>query len=63
MYQIFGKYRGYNKNLITELSDVCMIYRFSYVFPKELSGLPSDQEIEFEVESLPGIAPISKASY
>ena len=34
---------------------------FLDVFPKELSGLPLDREIEFEIELLLGMAPMSKA--
>ena len=30
------------KKVETELADVCMVYRFLDVFPKELPGLPSD---------------------
>ena len=54
-----GEYRGYNKKVVTELVDVRVICRFPDVFPKELSGLPSDQKIEL----LPGTTPISKARY
>ena len=40
-----------------------VIYRFPDVFPEELPGLPSDQEIEFKIELLPRTTPISKAPY
>ena len=63
MYRIFGKYRGYNKKVITELADVHVTCRFLDVFHKELPALPSDQEIKFETELLPGTTPISKAPY
>src|SRR5262249_34899281 len=36
---------------------------FPDVFPEELPGLPPEREIEFEIEVLPGTAPISKAPY
>ena len=49
--------------VVTELSDVRVVYKFQDVFPQELSGLPLDWEIEFEIELLPGIVPISKAPY
>ena len=63
MYRIFGEYRGYNKKIITKLADVCVICRFPDVFPEEFPGLPSDQEIEFEIKLLPRTTPISKAPY
>ena len=49
------------KNVVTELADVRVIYRFPNVFPEKFLGLPSNREIEFEIELLPRIAPISKA--
>jgi hypothetical protein len=33
------------------------------VFPKELPGMPSDRDIGFLIELLPGTPPISKRSY
>ena len=51
------------KNVVIELANVCVVYKFLDVFPKELSRLPPDWEIEFEIELLPGMAPISKAPY
>ena len=49
--------------VVTELSNVHVICKVPYVFPKELSRLPPDREIEFEIELLPGIVPISKVPY
>ena len=57
----FGEYPGYNKKVVTKLVDVRMICRFPDVFPEELPELPSNREIEFKIELLPGIEPISKA--
>ena len=36
---------------------------FPDVFPKELSGLPPQRKIDFEIELIPGAQPISKALY
>jgi len=43
--------------------DVPIVKEFLDVFPEELPGLPPDREIAFEIELLPGTAPISKAPY
>ena len=51
------------KKVVTELSEVRVVCRFPNVFPEELPGLPPDQEIEFEIELLLGMVPISKAPY
>ena len=39
-----------------------MVQEFPKVF-QEVLGLPSDREIEFAIELLPGTTPISKAHY
>ena len=46
-----------------KLEDILVVQEFPDVFPKELSGLPSEREIEFAIEVAPGIEPISKALY
>ncbi|KAA0032479.1 DNA/RNA polymerases superfamily protein [Cucumis melo var. makuwa] len=43
--------------------DVPVMKEFLDVFLDNLSGLPSDREIEFNIELLPGITPISQPSY
>ena len=49
--------------VVTKLSEVHVVCKFPDVFPKELLGLPLYREIEFEIELLPRIMPISKAPY
>ena len=43
--------------------DVHVVRDFVEVFPEELPGLPPQREICFEIELMPGTAPISKAPY
>ena len=57
---MFGTYRGYNENVITELTDIHVIYRFPEAFLEELPRLPSNRGIKFETELLLGTVPISK---
>ncbi|KAA3477562.1 RVP_2 domain-containing protein [Gossypium australe] len=45
---------------IDQVSTMC---EFSDVFPKELSGLPPEREVEFVIELAPGIAPILITPY
>ena len=54
-----------DKDRETELSpeDVPIIREFVDIFPKDLPGLPPEREISFEIELLPGSAPVSKAPY
>ena len=47
----------------TKIEPVSVIKEFEDVFPEELDTLPPDREIEFIIELLPGLAPISKSPY
>jgi len=40
-----------------------VVCEFLDIFPEDLPRLPPTREIEFRIEVLPRIAPISKASY
>ena len=45
------------------LDNVPVVCEFPDVFLEDLSGLPSDRELEFGIELLSGSAPISISSY
>ena len=47
----------------TTLCDILVVYEFPDVFPDEMSGLPPDRDVEFKIELVPGIAPISRRPY
>ena len=47
----------------SSVKDIRTITDFSDVFLEELSGLPLEREVEFRIELLPGIAPMSIAPY
>ncbi|KAL5549797.1 hypothetical protein UlMin_005028 [Ulmus minor] len=51
------------KKAKVELNNVPVVNEFVDVFTEELPGLPPDREVTFEIEVLPGTAPISKAPY
>ena len=62
--------QGYLANMVDkeqekELTpeDVPIIREYVDVFPQDLPGLPPEREISFEIELLPGAAPVSKAPY
>jgi len=40
-----------------------VVYEFKDVFPEELPGLAPQRESDFEIESIPGSQPFSKAPY
>ena len=43
--------------------EVPVVKDYPDVFPKELPGMPLDRDIEFLIELLPCIGPISKRPY
>ncbi|KAL0386526.1 UNVERIFIED_CONTAM: Retrovirus-related Pol polyprotein from transposon [Sesamum latifolium] len=43
--------------------EVSVVREFSDVFSEELPGLPPHREVDFEIETIPGAAPISIAPY
>ena len=45
------------------LENIPMIKEFSYVFPKELLGLPLEIEVDLVIEVLPGTIHISRTPY
>jgi hypothetical protein len=54
MFLVDGKFVGSNIHVVRDFPDV---------FPDELPGMPPDREVEFVIDLLPGIAPISKRPY
>ncbi|CAH9089240.1 unnamed protein product [Cuscuta europaea] len=46
-----------------DINDVRVVCKYPNVFPKDLSGLPPDREIEFVIEVEPGTKPISIPPY
>ncbi|XP_016704339.1 uncharacterized protein [Gossypium hirsutum] len=47
----------------TSVKDIKTVKEFQDVFPEELPGLPQNREVEFEIELLPSIAPVSITHY
>ena len=47
----------------TRLEDIPIVKDFPDVFPDDISGLPSDREVEFTIDLIPGTEPISIPPY
>ncbi len=45
------------------LKDIPTVCDFLDVFPEELLGLPPEREVQFEIEVMPGVEPISITPY
>jgi hypothetical protein len=52
-----------NQTKAIALEDIRVVQYYPDVFPKELPGMPSDRDIEFLIELLPGTPPIFKRPY
>ncbi|GKC51652.1 putative reverse transcriptase domain-containing protein [Tanacetum coccineum] len=53
-----------NKRLIVKSDkDVPVIRDFPEVFPDDLSGLPPPRQVEFQIDLVPGAAPVARAPY
>ncbi|GJV44741.1 putative reverse transcriptase domain-containing protein [Tanacetum coccineum] len=45
------------------LEDVPIVQDFPDVFPEDLPGLPSTRQVEFQIDLIPGAAPVARAPY
>ncbi|GJW83154.1 putative reverse transcriptase domain-containing protein [Tanacetum coccineum] len=45
------------------LEDVPIVREFLEVFPKDLPGLPPARQVEFQIDLVPGVAPVARAPY
>jgi hypothetical protein len=48
---------------VTALEEILVVQEYPDVFPEEFPGMPSDCDIEFLIELLPGTPPISNMPY
>ncbi|GJZ66834.1 putative reverse transcriptase domain-containing protein [Tanacetum coccineum] len=60
-----GSNRGYeaHKSEKKRLEDVPIVRYFPEVFPEDLSGLPLTRQVEFQIDLIPGTAPVARAPY
>ena len=63
--QIYAIQVGYaeTKDKMATLDNLPVIKEFADVFPEEIPGLPPKRDIDFTIELLPGVAPVSRAPY
>ncbi|GJS01694.1 putative reverse transcriptase domain-containing protein [Tanacetum coccineum] len=45
------------------LKDIPIVRDFPEVFPEDLSGLPPTRQVEFQIDLIPGAAPVARAPY
>ncbi|GKA22398.1 putative reverse transcriptase domain-containing protein [Tanacetum coccineum] len=52
-----------NESKEKRLEDVLMVRNFLEVFPADLPGLPPTRQVEFQINLVPGAAPVARAPY
>ncbi|GJU37621.1 putative reverse transcriptase domain-containing protein [Tanacetum coccineum] len=52
-----------DKSKEKQLKDVLIVRDFPEVFPKDLPGIPPALQVEFQIDLVPGVAPIARAPY
>ncbi|GKG15222.1 hypothetical protein Tco_0354822 [Tanacetum coccineum] len=52
-----------DKSKKKRLEDVPIVQDFPKVFPEDLSGLPLTRQVEFQIDLIPGAAPVVRAPY
>ncbi|GJW01999.1 putative reverse transcriptase domain-containing protein [Tanacetum coccineum] len=52
-----------DKSKEKRLEDVLIVQDFPEVFFKDLSGIPPTRQVEFQMDLIPGVAPVARASY
>ncbi|KAK8538929.1 hypothetical protein V6N12_034633 [Hibiscus sabdariffa] len=62
-YEVFLATILNTKGSLSQIEEIRTVREFPDVFLEELPGLPPDRDVEFEIETYPGSAPISMAPY
>ncbi|GJS58451.1 hypothetical protein Tco_0653235 [Tanacetum coccineum] len=52
-----------DKSKKKRLEDVPIVRDFPEVFPEDLPGLPPTRQVEFQIDLVPGAAPVARAPY
>nr|GEV16289.1 reverse transcriptase domain-containing protein [Tanacetum cinerariifolium] len=52
-----------DKSREKRLKDVSIVREFSRVFPEDLPGISPARQIEFQIDLVPGVAPVARAPY
>ncbi|XP_022862563.1 uncharacterized protein LOC111382757 [Olea europaea var. sylvestris] len=52
-----------SKHVETTVKDINIVRDFVDAFSKDLPGIPQDRQVEFIIDLVPGVAPVSKALY
>jgi hypothetical protein len=45
------------------VSSILIVRDFPEIFPEDIESLPPEREVEFSIELVPGVGPVSQAPY
>ncbi|GKC25041.1 putative reverse transcriptase domain-containing protein, partial [Tanacetum coccineum] len=62
-YQVFIAQVMEKKSDEKRLEDIPVVREFLKVFPEDLPGLPLIRQVEFQIDLIPGAAPVARAPY
>ncbi|GJZ26729.1 putative reverse transcriptase domain-containing protein [Tanacetum coccineum] len=62
-YQVFVAQVMEKKSDEKRLEDIPIVREFPEVFPEDLPGLPPVRQVEFQIDLMPGAAPVARAPY
>ncbi|GJV27483.1 putative reverse transcriptase domain-containing protein [Tanacetum coccineum] len=62
-YQVFIAQVMEKKSDEKRLEDIPVVREFPEVFPENLPGLPPVRQVEFQIDLIPGAAPVARAPY
>ncbi|GJR45023.1 putative reverse transcriptase domain-containing protein [Tanacetum coccineum] len=62
-YQVFIAQVMEKKSDEKRLEDIPVVREFLEVFPEDLPGLPPIRQVEFQIDLIPGAAPVARAPY
>ncbi|GJX55909.1 putative reverse transcriptase domain-containing protein [Tanacetum coccineum] len=62
-YQVFIAPVMEKKSDERRLKDIPVVKEFLEVFPEDLPGLPPVRQVEFQIDLMPGVAPVARALY
>ncbi|GJZ85633.1 putative reverse transcriptase domain-containing protein [Tanacetum coccineum] len=62
MYQVTMK-KAEDKSKEKQLEEVPIVQDFPEVFPEDLPGIPPTRQVEFQIDLIPGAAPVARAPY
>ncbi|GJS64758.1 putative reverse transcriptase domain-containing protein [Tanacetum coccineum] len=52
-----------DKSKEKQLEEVPIVQDFPEVFPEDLPGIPPTRQVEFQIDLIPGVAPVARAPY